>query len=137
METIDTLPSRRSANGAVDIDYYRAHANRLRAAAMHEALKDLAAGLAKLAQRAGAAIHAWRQRRAAYRELSALDAQALHDIGISRGEIEAVANGGFGGDSSRCRKHYALALDNPAVVESWRERERPGIRATALAPCTR
>jgi uncharacterized protein YjiS (DUF1127 family) len=135
METTDlTLSPRRSSNGALDIDHYRAHMNDVRAAAMRQALRDALSGLITLTRRAIAAIQAYRQRRAAYRELSALDAQALGDIGISRSDIDAVADGRFREDRSRCRKHYAMSLGNTEPVVPWLERARPGIRA-AFAPC--
>ncbi|HKQ29757.1 MAG TPA: branched-chain-amino-acid transaminase [Burkholderiales bacterium] len=110
-----TLSPRRSANGAVNIDYYRAQANRLRAAAMRDILTDIAAGLAQWAQRMSTAIRDWRRRRAAYRELSALDVHALHDIGISRSDIEAIASDEFDDDRSRCRAHHAIATPPPAA----------------------
>ena len=129
------LPPRRSDTGAVDIDYYRTQANQLRAEAMREIANDLASGLAQLVHRVRAWIHDYRQRRAAYRELGALDAQALHDIGVSRSDIDAIASGRFADDRSRCRKHVVMSLDNPAPVIPWRERERPGIRAVVASPC--
>jgi uncharacterized protein YjiS (DUF1127 family) len=136
METMNLpLQPRRNASGAVDLNVYRTQANQLRAEAMREIARDVSAGLIRLAQRVRAAIHDYRQRRAAYRELVALDAQALHDIGVSRSDIDAIANGRFADDRSRCRKHVAMSLDNPAPVIPWRERARPGIRPAVASPC--
>jgi uncharacterized protein YjiS (DUF1127 family) len=36
-------------------------------------------------------MHAWMRYREAYMELSRLSDEELHDIGVSRGEIEYVA----------------------------------------------
>jgi uncharacterized protein YjiS (DUF1127 family) len=137
METTNLpLQPRRSANGAVDLDDYRSQANQLRSEAVREIGRDVASTLARLARRIHAAIHDYRQRRAAYRELTALDAQALHDIGVSRSDIDAIASGRFSDDRSRCRKHVAMSLDKPAQVIPWRERARPGIRPVVASPCT-
>lgn len=38
-------------------------------------------------------VHAWIRYREAVHELSLLSDEELHDIGISRGEIEYVAHG--------------------------------------------
>jgi uncharacterized protein YjiS (DUF1127 family) len=136
METTNLpLQPRRSTSGAVDLDDYRPQANQLRAEAVREIGRDLASTLARLARRVHAAIHDYRQRRAAYRELTALDAQALHDIGVSRSDIDAIASGRLSDDRSRCRKHVAMSLDKPATVVPWRERTRPGIRSAAASPC--
>lgn len=74
-------------------------------------------------------FRSYRQRRRAYRELAALDAQALHDIGITRDDIAAVADGRFGHDPSRYRQHKLISFHDTAPPVPWLDRERPGIRS--------
>jgi len=124
--TIVTLPPRRS--DAVDIDRYRARA-------LHGILRQAMLGAIALIKRSIKAVRDYRERRAAHRELSALDAQALHDMGINPGDIDAIVEGRFANDHSRCRKHVTVPLlPNPTPAASWRERARPGIRP-ALPAC--
>jgi uncharacterized protein YjiS (DUF1127 family) len=54
-----------------------------------EGLLKTGPGLKKVAY----AIEAWRQRRATYGELSALDDRLLADLGIQRADIPAIAEG--------------------------------------------
>lgn len=75
------------------------------------------------------AVRSYRQRRSTYRELAALDTQALHDMGITRDDIGAVADGRFTRDGSRYRQRKILSFHYTAAPTSWAQRQRPGIRS--------
>jgi uncharacterized protein YjiS (DUF1127 family) len=51
------------------------------------------AAVAQLVGHLGKSFKLWREKRIAYRELMALDARMLRDIGLSRGDIPAVVAG--------------------------------------------
>jgi uncharacterized protein YjiS (DUF1127 family) len=74
------------------------------------------------------AFSVYRQRRRAYRELVKLDAQALQDIGITRGDISAIVDGRFDRDTSRDRQHRSLSFYDAAPRVAWVDRQRPGIQ---------
>jgi uncharacterized protein YjiS (DUF1127 family) len=69
---------------------------------------------------------AWRKRRAAIRELRALDDRMLKDIGLGRSEIESVLS-----DSERLRaRGHAIASLRPQVAASCarsQQRIKPAI----------
>lgn len=81
---------RRIFNGAIDIDYYVRRARELRARLMRLWLRRFI----------GRVTRFWR-RRAVGAELYALDERAMHDIGIARGDIPAIASGAYFQDESR------------------------------------
>ena len=59
---------------------------------------------------------AWVQRDALYRELMALDARGLKDIGITRADIPAVVEGRFwrgGGDMDELERGKARPPNHP------------------------
>ncbi len=72
--------------------------------------------VAELVENTVDAVRAWRQRRAAFAELSRLDDRLLKDIGIDRSEIRAVVNGMVSRPSARTYRpapalHVAAAGD--------------------------
>lgn len=91
--------------------------------------RGLLFALMNFAHNAREAVRSYRQRRSAYRELAALDTQALHDMGITRDDIDAVADGRFTRDGSRYRQRKILSFHHTAAPTSWTQRERPGIRS--------
>lgn len=76
----------RTDNGAINTEHYLGKAHRLRKRYFARLLFRF--------------IQFWR-RRTILRELDALDARDLHDIGISRCEIDAIASGAYAADTSR------------------------------------
>ena len=69
--------------------------------AAHHATPTLATRAASIARRAWHTYWDWRARRATVEILRSLDSRTLHDIGLSRGEIESVVHGKRG-DRRRC-----------------------------------
>ena len=61
--------------------------------ATHGATPTLATRAASTARRAWRTYWDWRARRATVEILRSLDSRTLHDIGLSRGEIESVVHG--------------------------------------------
>ncbi|MBD3816848.1 MAG: nuclear transport factor 2 family protein [Halothiobacillus sp.] len=95
-----TRPSiRRTGNGTIDSGYYERRARALRSRFMRVWLRNLLCQLARL----------W-QRRTKEAELNALDDRALHDIGISRSDIPAIASGLYFLDKSRRLRGRAVCL---------------------------
>ena len=62
-------------------------------ATTHHATPTLATRAARIARRAWHTYWDWRARQATVEILRALDTRTLHDIGLSRGEIESVVHG--------------------------------------------
>ena len=62
-------------------------------ATTHHAAPSLATRAAGIARRAWRTYWDWRARRATVEILRSLDSRTLHDIGLSRGEIESVVHG--------------------------------------------
>lgn len=81
---------RRTPEGSLDVGYYERRGRRLRARWLSSCFRRL-----------------WRRmvdacrRRAVINELSALDERTLHDIGIVRADIAAVARGDYARDATR------------------------------------
>jgi uncharacterized protein YjiS (DUF1127 family) len=130
-------PLQRRDNGAIDVDYYRARAERLRAEAFAHAIRQSGRWVAQLAVKISRWFGDYRQRQRTARELLALDAHALRDIGISRGDIDAVVRGEFASDATRHSRLQPLADRNstPAAI-SWVNRDRPGVRSGSAADST-
>lgn len=102
---VTTPPAiRRVDNGAIDFGYYAPRAQALRSRFMRVWLRDLLRRLTRL----------W-QRRSKAADLHALDDRALHDIGICRGDIPAIASGLFIQDESRRQRGR---VDRAAVQAS-------------------
>ena len=59
--------------------------------------------IAKFFLSIGKKLEAKSHERAIYKELARLTDRELADIGISRGDIRAIAEGSFGYDASRAR----------------------------------
>ncbi len=110
----------------------RAHAEQARLVrALFEAMGSWVRRSARLAGRWHRTFAAWRMRRAAVAELQGLDDRALKDLGIRRGEIEAVVRG-WGSDATRRARGPDVLLDVAAtspltaehkrlVKETWRD----------------
>src|SRR6266566_1599160 len=82
---------------------HRAHLARgraLRAAAASALIRAVAAATIAAARKWWRAYALWRERKAAVRELHALDDRTLRDIGVNRSEIEWVV---YGRDATRLR----------------------------------
>lgn len=70
--------------------------------------------LGKSLKKLAYAVEAWRQRRATYGELSALDDRLLADIGIQRSDISAIADASVGQRVVGGRVTAAGSLTNAA-----------------------
>lgn len=81
---------RRIGNGAIDMGYYKRRAHALRSRFMCVWLRNLVCRM----------VRCWRPRTTEV-ELNALEEHALHDIGISRSDIPAIASGIYFRDESR------------------------------------
>jgi uncharacterized protein YjiS (DUF1127 family) len=81
---------RRHGSGAIDLDHYKTRLRKLRTRWMRRQLRGLFSRVARL----------WR-RSEIEAELSALDKRMLHDMGITSGDILAIARGNFARDDSR------------------------------------
>lgn len=79
------------------IERYVARAHCLHARAIGDSVAHLFRWLATLARRLRQAM----ARRAAYRALSNLDTHQLRDMGLSRADLDAIADGSFDRDTSR------------------------------------
>lgn len=131
METTTVSSELRSGNDVAGVDYHLVRARELRA-------RTIGRGLSKLVSLAVHPVrHLARQlkerlrRRAMYRELAALDAHALADIGITPGDFDAIVNGAYEQDSSRISRRAAASprpLPAPDNV-TWLHRPQPGIRS--------
>jgi uncharacterized protein YjiS (DUF1127 family) len=81
---------RRHGSRAIDLDHYKMRLRKLRSRWMRRQLRGLFNRAARL----------WR-RSEIEAELSALDKRMLHDMGITAGDILAIARGSFVRDDSR------------------------------------
>lgn len=72
------------------VDHYLHEAHRLRAERFGLIARGIGRGVRSAVRYIAHALVRWRQRRATYRELAALDDHALQDIGLSRGQIPFV-----------------------------------------------
>lgn len=88
---------RRTAGGALDAAYYEREARKLRARTIRLVLRRTRRWAVMWLRAIGTRMKA----RAARRELLEWDARALRDIGLSHGDLPAVASGEFVRDSSR------------------------------------
>jgi uncharacterized protein YjiS (DUF1127 family) len=90
-------PVRRTPSGAVDTEFYSQRARRARA----DALRALIECLGRCGLRAWGCVRTKWGQQTRRRELAALDARELKDIGIAQGDFDAIANGAFFRDPSR------------------------------------
>lgn len=90
-------PVRRTGTGALDVEYYRQRAQRLRA----EVLRIPIARAACAARQLWSAVAAALKRRRARRELASLSERELKDIGLTRDDIASVVDGSYFSDPSR------------------------------------
>lgn len=88
---------RRSASGAIDTEYYQRRARADRAGFLRAVLSCLA----RCGWRAWACIRERMEGQVSRTELSALSARELKDLGLSRGDFDALESGAYFCDSSR------------------------------------
>ncbi len=100
--------------------------------ARSQVLRDF---LAWLAQRAGALVRqsrdvysAWRNRRAAVRELQGLDNRMLRDMGIARSEIEWLV---AGGEESRAAQSRGAAVRKTRLAQGTARRPASAVHKRA------
>lgn len=90
------LPGIRSrGDSCIDIDYYACRARQLRSQYLNSLIDRF--------------IRFWR-RRSVHLELESLDERTLHDIGIARYEIPAIANGTYFQDTTRRQRGLQTVL---------------------------
>lgn len=94
---------RRAASGALDTDYYHRRARAERA----DFLRAVLACIARCGWRAWGCIKTKMEGPAARRELSALSTRELKDLGLARGDLDALASGTYLNDVSRCPRSRA------------------------------
>lgn len=90
----------RTASGALDTDYYHRRARAERA----DFLRAVLSCLARCGWRAWGCIKTKMEGQAARRELSVLSARELKDLGLARGDLDALARGTFFTDPTRCTR---------------------------------
>jgi uncharacterized protein YjiS (DUF1127 family) len=88
---------RRTADGAIDTDYYHHHARTLRAGF----LRGVFSCIARCGWRAWACIKAKMHERATRQTLAVLSARELQDLGITRGDTDALGDGTYFTDATR------------------------------------
>lgn len=130
METIAAPPDNRRR--VPDLDYYTARARQLRARFIRHRLRRFAITVIRRTREIAQWMNQHARRRAIQRELASLDPRMLADIGITRGDIDAIASGAFGRDSTRQHRRPPI---NTAVCTApnnvaWLHRSQPGIRHT-------
>ena len=132
METATVVSHNRAPNGP-DVtrasDFYETRARQLRNEAPARAIERVVGAGVRLLRR----FAAWRERRALLTTLGHLEPWQLKDIGISRTDLQAIADGSFFQDASR-RQRAPHEVVISTTEGSWIERELPGIRATTLTP---
>lgn len=89
---------RRTASGALDTDYYHRRARAERA----DFLRAVLSCIARCGWRAWGCIKTKMEGQATRRELSALSTRELKDLGLARGDLDALASGAYFSDPSRC-----------------------------------
>lgn len=89
---------RRTASGALDTDYYHRRVRAERA----DFLRAVLSCIARCGWRAWGCIKKKMEGPAARRELSALSTRELKDLGLARNDLDALANGAYFNDMSRC-----------------------------------
>lgn len=101
-------------NGVIDMEYHKRRADALRARFLRDWLRNLV----------GSMVLCWR-RHTTELELNALDERALHDIGILRSDIQAVASGiYFRDESRRQRTRGKTTMSSPDPQRSRQFAER-------------
>jgi uncharacterized protein YjiS (DUF1127 family) len=114
-------------NERPDFQYYIEQAHEARAQAMARvgylavaAVGRVVSGAARPAQAALAALTAWRNRRAAWREILLLDDRMLQDIGLTRADAWAAVDGTLGKRAqdwaSEPAAYVDIALSNHALA---------------------
>ncbi len=89
---------RRTTNATLDTDFYYRRARTERA----DFLRAVLSCVARCGGRAWGCIKARMEGQTARRELSALSTRELKDLGLARGDLDALANGTYFTDSTRC-----------------------------------
>ena len=83
-----------STEAGIDYERLSRRGHRLRSKAISAAAKRLQRYIKNHVIRP---LQCWREERLRYNELMALDSRTLKDIGISRGDIRAIASGAWAG----------------------------------------
>jgi len=91
---------RRRADGAPDTEFYLRRAHDLRA----DFLRAVFSCIAHCGWRAWGCIRAKMEERVSQQTLSALSARELKDLGLARGDIEAITNGAYFTDPTRAAR---------------------------------
>ncbi len=91
---------RRTASGTLDTDYYHRRARTERA----DFLRAVLSCIARCGWRAWGCIKTKLEGQAARRELSALSTRELKDLGLTRGDLDALASGTYFADPTRCAR---------------------------------
>jgi uncharacterized protein YjiS (DUF1127 family) len=127
METASNLPP---GNGLASVGHHILHARELRAQAVGRGLGRLAALALYPVRYLARQLKERLRRRATYRELAALDAHALADIGITPGDFDAIVNGTYEQDGTRINRRAAAGARLQPAPENvtWLHRPQPGIR---------
>jgi len=91
---------RRTTTGVLDTAYYHRRARAERA----EFLRAVLSCIARCGWRAWGCIKTKMEGQATRRELSALSTRELKDLGLARGDLEALASGAYFTDPTRCAR---------------------------------
>ena len=91
---------RRTASGAIDTEYYHRRARAERG----DFLRAVFSCVARCGWHAWGCIKKKMEGQCARQQLSALSTRELKDIGLARGDIEAVASGAYATDQTRCAR---------------------------------
>ena len=92
-----------------------------------QAAHVIARAAARVLHRLLATVRRWRLERATYHQLMGLDDRTLHDIGLSRSDIRAVAHGTWEGGpaapEARARPEMSVVARCPAGDEPARSQD--------------
>jgi uncharacterized protein YjiS (DUF1127 family) len=91
---------RRTASGAIDTDYYHRCARVERGDFLRVALSCIA----RCGWRVWGYIKKKMEDQFTRQQLSVLSTRELKDIGLARGDIDAIANGAYATDQTRCSR---------------------------------
>jgi uncharacterized protein YjiS (DUF1127 family) len=84
----------RTADGAIDYNYYLKRSSALRAASYAAAFRGLAKLVRGAVSKLAAAYHNWQAHRRAVAELNELDDRTLRDLGVNRAGLDYIVDHG-------------------------------------------